>query len=187
MEGVAARSPLLFSFMDRCWILLGMMGAGKSSVGRALSELSGRPFEDTDQMLQRRFGRAIHQIFSIYGEDCFRQHENSVLRALEPSPIILATGGGIVVREENWVELRRLGITIYLKSSLESITNRLEHSKKVRPLLQAEDWRERVRTILESRSHLYERADLLVDLEGLNQTQAAEKVLQAVEESGASS
>lgn len=171
-----------FSVMGRCWILLGMMGAGKSSVGRALAELTGRPFEDTDQLLQRRFGRAVHQIFSVYGEECFRQHENSILKSLEPSEIVLATGGGIVTQEANWLEMKRLGTTIYLKSSLENIIQRLERSKKVRPLLQTENWQERVETILKAREHLYERADLAIDVDDVEQRGAALKVLEALKE-----
>jgi shikimate kinase len=172
--------------MGSCWILLGMMGAGKSSVGRALAELTGRAFEDTDQLLQRRFGRAVHQIFSIYGEECFRQHENSILKSLEPSEIILATGGGIVTQESNWIELKRLGTTIYLKSSLEHIIHRLEHSKKVRPLLQTENWKERVETIFQARQHLYERADLTLELDGVDQKEAAAKIIEALQESNGS-
>src|SRR5690349_9779443 len=107
--------------MERCWILLGMMGAGKSAVGRALAELSGREFVDTDLLLQQRLGRPISQLFAVYGEDAFRDHETSILRSLEPLPVVLATGGGIVVREENWSELRRLGTTIYLRATPETI------------------------------------------------------------------
>ena len=116
--------------MERCWILLGMMGAGKSSVGRALAELSGREFVDTDILLQHRFGRPVHQIFEVYGEDAFRHHETSVLRSLEPSSIVLATGGGIVTRESNWSELGRLGATIYLNAGLSTLLSRLEASKE---------------------------------------------------------
>ena len=78
--------------MERCWILVGMMGAGKTSVGRALAERSGRPFRDTDLMLQTRFGRPVSQIFRVYGESTFRDHETSILRSLEPEACILSTG-----------------------------------------------------------------------------------------------
>jgi shikimate kinase len=151
--------------MDHCWILIGMMGAGKSSVGRALAELSGREFLDTDLMLQNRLGRPIPQIFQVYGEDAFRDHETSILRSLQPTPAILSTGGGIVLREANWVEMRRLGLTIYLKAAPEILIARLEASKKKRPLLQVEEWPERVRELLERRAALYEKADVTVELD----------------------
>ena len=113
-------------------------------------------------------------------EECFRQHENSILKSLEPSEIVLATGGGIVTQEANWPELRRLGTTIYLKSSLENIVDRLERSKKVRPLLQTENWKERVETIFTARKHLYERADLTFDVDGMDQQEAAGKIVETL-------
>lgn len=159
-----------------------MMGAGKSSVGRALAELSGREFVDTDLLLQHRFGRPVHQIFSLYGEDAFRHHETSVLKSLTPSPIVLATGGGIVSREANWVELRRLGRTIYLDAGLDTLLRRLEASKKKRPLLQAEEWPERVQTLLEQRRPLYDRADLRIEVDSEDIRVLAGRVLQAIQE-----
>jgi shikimate kinase len=159
-----------------------MMGAGKSSVGRALAELSGREFVDTDILLQHRFGRPVHQIFSLYGEDAFRHHETSVLRSLEPSPVVLATGGGIVTREANWTELRRLGTTIYLNAALDTLVARLEASKKKRPLLMAEEWPERVEKILEQRRKLYEQADLTIQVESEDVKSLAERVFEAVRE-----
>src|SRR5688572_5498908 len=142
--------------MDRCWILLGMMGAGKSSVGKALARLSGRDFVDTDGLLQQRFGRAVTQIFKIYGEDTFRAHETSVLKTLEPGAVVVATGGGIVIREANWTEMHRLGTTVYLHVSEELLLDRLAVSKKKRPLLEVEDWQGRVEQLLEKRRELYQ-------------------------------
>ena len=170
--------------MDQCWILLGMMGAGKSSVGRALAELSGREFVDTDILLQHRFGRPVHQIFSVYGEDAFRHHETSVLKSLEPAAVVLATGGGIVTREANWVELRRLGKTIYLNASLDTLVARLEASKKKRPLLMTEAWPERVESLLEQRRTLYEQADIVVEVDSEDVRGLAGRVLQAIEDEG---
>ncbi len=153
-----------------------MMGAGKSSVGRALAELSQREFVDTDLLLQARLGRPIPQIFQIYGEDAFRDHETSVLRSLQPSPIVLATGGGIVMREANWAELRRLGTTIYLQASPETLIARLEVSKKRRPLLQVEEWPDRVTDLLAKRVDLYRKADVTVTMDGHDVQSAAESV-----------
>jgi shikimate kinase len=167
--------------MDRCWILLGMMGAGKSSIGRALAELSGREFIDTDLLLQSRLGRPIPQIFQIYGEPTFRDHESSILRSLEPQPAVLATGGGIVLREENWVELRRLGTTIFLDASAETITDRLARSKKKRPLLQVDDWPDRVKILLEQRLPLYRNADIVVPVDDVDLEVGAQRVLDAIQ------
>jgi len=151
--------------MGKAWILVGMMGAGKSSVGRHLSELSGREFRDTDLLLQNRFGRTISQIFQLYGEATFRAHETSVLQTLEPEPIVLATGGGIVMKPENWAELRRLGITCFLNASASVLHERLEASKKKRPLLETENWEQKVTDLLDARMPLYMQADFTLNVD----------------------
>ncbi len=166
--------------MDRCWILLGMMGAGKSALGRGLAEASGRKFKDTDILLQNRFGRPVSQIFQIYGEATFRDHETSILRSLEPGPYILATGGGIVLRESNWDELRRLGTTVFLRATPETLIDRLENSKKRRPLLQTENWQDKALDILEARLPIYEQADLTFHVDGLELATAPTMLLEAI-------
>jgi shikimate kinase len=167
--------------MERSWILLGMMGAGKSSVGRALSELSGRTFQDTDLLLQYRLGRPVSQLFALYGEQAFRDHETKLLSDRQPCLEVLATGGGIIVREENWVHLRRLGHTIYLKAEFSTLRDRLEHSKKKRPLLEVEGWEERLRELLQARLPLYQRADFVVDVDGLEIYEAAAAIYKVIE------
>ena len=157
-----------------------MMGAGKSSIGRALAELTGRTFVDTDLVLQQRLGRSISQIFQIYGEDAFRDHEASVMRSLEPSLSVLSTGGGIVLRDENWAEFQRLGLTIFLDASIETIIERLTVSKKKRPLLQVDDWESRTKAIWESRVEIYRRADVTVRVDDVDLSNGAERVLAAI-------
>jgi shikimate kinase len=157
-----------------------MMGAGKSSVGRALAERSDRVFQDTDLLLQNRLGRSISQMFVRYGEDAFRDHETSLLRSLEPTASVLATGGGIVCREENWEEMRRLGATIYLRAMPDTLLTRLEQSKKKRPLLETEEWELRLRALLEGRLPLYSQADIAVDVDNLSIEEVAEAVLEKI-------
>jgi shikimate kinase len=170
--------------MERCWILIGMMGVGKSAVGRELAVRTGREFIDTDLLLQNRLGRPVSQLFHIYGESAFRDHESSLLRTLEPSSSILSTGGGIVVRPENWAELRRLGIVIYLRASEQEIIDRLTTSKKRRPLLEVENWEERLRNLLAQREPIYQQADVVVQLAGDGIEDAANRVLAAIGEVG---
>lgn len=157
-----------------------MMGAGKSSIGRSLSDLAGREFFDTDILMQSRLGRPIPQIFRVYGEETFRDHESSILRSLNPSPIVLATGGGIVLREENWVELRRLGTTIFLDASPEVLKERLSKSHKKRPILDVQDWEIQLEKILNSRLDLYRRADIVVEVDNLALEDGAQRVLTAI-------
>ena len=168
--------------MDRAWILLGMMGAGKSAVGRAIAESSGRDFRDTDALLQARLGRPISQIFSIYGEHMFRDHETSLLKDMEPGPFVLSTGGGIVVRPENMDHLKRLGTTMYLSTPIDVLVKRLEVSKKKRPLLDTDNWQERVQLLLEQRLPMYTSADIILEDDGLDIAATAERAIKAFQE-----
>lgn len=148
---------------DEYFVLVGMMGSGKTTLGRALAERLDVPFEDTDRMLEFRLGRSIPSLFKVYGESAFRDHETSLLRSLEPKTGVLSTGGGIVVREENWKELRRLGKTIYLDVPFEVLKERLRTAKRPRPLLQHPDWEDRLKQLLEDRIPLYRKADVVLE------------------------
>ena len=166
--------------MDKGWILIGMMGAGKTSLGREISAQTGRQHFDTDHMLQQRLGRPIPQLFKIYGEATFRDHETSILKSIDAGLIVLSTGGGIVLREKNWPELHRLGIIIYVKVHVDDLTARLTASKKKRPLLQVDNWEERVAEILIERQSLYEQADITVDITGMDVETAAALVIERI-------
>jgi len=161
-----------------------MMGAGKSSIGRALADEYDRQFVDTDQLIQQRLGRSIAQIFQLYGEEAFRAHETSVLKSLSPGSSVLSTGGGIVTISENWPVLRSLGPTIYLKASPETLIARLEQSKKKRPLLNVEDWEAQLRSLLSRREQLYEQADITVEVDADDLVDGALRVHSALEKAG---
>lgn len=157
-------------------ILVGMMGSGKSTVGRALADLLNYPFQDTDQMLEFRLGRQIPQLFELYGEDAFRYHETSILKSLEPDERVLATGGGIVLRDENWEEFRRLGRTVFLDVSVELLADRLEKSNRKRPLLQTENWIQKLKDLYSFRRPLYEKADLRIIIDERPIDEVAERI-----------
>lgn len=158
-----------------------MMGAGKSTMGRALAAKSGREFLDTDQLLQSRFGRPVSEIFRIYGEAAFRDHETSILKTLQPGATVLATGGGIVIREANWVEMRRLGTTLFLDVEPQKLKQRLQRSKKKRPLLAAEDWEERFELLMIQRKELYEQADFTVQVAEEEADEVSDRLLSVLE------
>src|SRR5688572_21632380 len=162
--------------MASAWILVGMMGSGKSTVGRLLAERASRRFLDTDQLVVHRLGRPVHQLFSVYGQEAFRDHESSILKSLQPDDYVLATGGGIVLRQANWKELKRLGVVAFLDLPLEILAQRLERSAKRRPLLEVEDWEGRLAEIFEERRPLYEKADLCLKLESEDLDEAAAKL-----------
>lgn len=158
-------------------ILLGMMGSGKTTLGRRAAELASLPFEDTDLVLVRRLGRPIHQLFQLYGEEAFRRHETKVLEDMAPAQGILSTGGGIVVKPENWAHLQRLGTTIYLDVPIELLIQRLETAKKRRPLLEVDGWEDRLAQLLEARRPQYLRADHRLEVREEPIDDAADRIL----------
>jgi len=166
--------------MDGAWILLGMMGAGKSTVGRALADALMLPFRDTDSILQYKLGRPIQQLFSLYGESTFRQHETAILQSLDREPGVLATGGGIVLAEANWTEFARLGTTIFLDIKPEKLIERLQQSKRKRPLLLAEAWESKFMDIYETRYPIYRRADIHFPLDPTSLEEAVEALAKKV-------
>ena len=143
--------------------LVGMMGAGKTTVGKLLAQHSGKTFVDSDEEIQRRTGVTIPHIFDVEGEAGFRQREANVIQALvKLDNIVLATGGGAVLSEQNRDALRCNGIVVYLKSSVHDLWQRTRHDHN-RPLLQTADPRARLKDLYEQRDPLYTQvADLIV-------------------------
>ncbi|MDZ7925423.1 MAG: shikimate kinase AroK [Marinagarivorans sp.] len=151
-------------------VLIGPMGAGKSTVGRLLASRLGFSFVDTDTVIEDRTGADIPWIFDVEGEDGFRLRETSVLNDLleERSPMVIATGGGIVMRDENIALLKKLGTVFFLQASLEQLVARTSKDKK-RPLLQVNNPKAKIQELLELRAPLYERAShvsIMTDVRG---------------------
>ncbi|MBI4191354.1 MAG: shikimate kinase [Betaproteobacteria bacterium] len=144
--------------------LVGLMGAGKTSVGRLLAKRCNKTFYDCDQEIERRTGVKIRVIFDIEGEEGFRARESAVLHELAAlHDIVLATGGGAVVREENRRALRQNGTVVYLRASLDDLWQRTRHDRN-RPLLQTADPRARLEQLFAQRDPLYQEvATLIVD------------------------
>ena len=144
--------------------LVGMMGAGKTSVGRVLAKRLQKTFCDSDHVIEDRTGVKIPVIFEIEGEAGFRGRESAVVDELTAlRDIVLATGGGVVLTEKNRDVLRTRGTVVYLRASVRDLLNRTRHDKN-RPLLQAADPRARLTELYEIRDPLYrEVAHLTVD------------------------
>lgn len=161
--------------------IVGMMGSGKSTVGRRLAKLMGLDFVDADGAIEERAGADISWIFDVEGEDGFRQREEQVLDALSQRPgIVLATGGGAVLREANRCRLRERGVVVYLRGSVDIIVARTRHDRR-RPLLQGVDARQRLADLLRQRTPLYEKvAHVVVDTDEGSAQRVAERVLEAV-------
>lgn len=144
--------------------LVGLMGAGKTSVGRLLAKRFDKTFYDCDHEIERRTGVKIPVIFDIEGEAGFRAREAAVLCELAVlHDIVLATGGGVVVREENRRVLTQNGTIVYLRAALDDLWQRTRHDRN-RPLLQTADPRAKLEQLFVQRDPLYQEvATLVVD------------------------
>lgn len=135
--------------------LVGPMGAGKSTVGKQLAKSLGREFYDSDKELEKRTGVSISWIFEMEGEEGFRAREQKIIDELTGlKDIVLATGGGVVLAEENRRVLRSRGHVVYLSASVEQLLRRTSKDKS-RPLLQTDNPKQRIREILAQREALY--------------------------------
>jgi shikimate kinase len=162
-------------------ILIGPMGAGKTTIGRQLAKKLSVSFYDSDHEIEERTGVKISLIFEIEGEEGFRRRETQVLRELsQMNNIVLSTGGGAVTQAENREVLKNNGYIIYLKSSPEMLLKRTANDKR-RPLLQGENRLEQIRNILIEREPAYiEMADEIIDSEKMSIKQIIQKVLEQV-------
>ena len=145
------------------------MGTGKSTVGKKLAKKSSQQFYDCDHEIEERTGVKINLIFEIEGEAGFRKRESQLLDELTSMlNIVLATGGGAVLNEENRERLTTRGFVVYLKSNIDQLLKRTSRDTK-RPLLQNEDPEAVLKKLLDKRGPLYEElADLVIDTAGLS-------------------
>ncbi|HSY26674.1 MAG TPA: shikimate kinase AroK, partial [Burkholderiaceae bacterium] len=165
-------------------ILVGLMGAGKTTVGRALAKKLNKRFIDSDHEIEARTGASIPLIFEIEGEENFRQREAEVIRDLTAQQgIVLATGGGAVLRKENRDALKAGGTVIYLRTSVNHILQRTSRDKN-RPLLQTANPRKRLEELTSEREPLYcEIADFIVETGWPNIPSLVQTILTQLEDS----
>ncbi len=160
-------------------ILTGFMGAGKTTVGKALSSLMSRPLLDTDQLIEAQAGMSVSRIFEVCGEEEFRRLETETIRTIldRKEAVVLSVGGGLPLREENRLLLRQAGQVVYLRVKPQTVLTRLK-GDTTRPLLQGGDVEEKVRNLLTLRGPVYEEgAHLIVDVDGKTPQQIGEEIL----------
>jgi shikimate kinase len=164
-------------------VLIGFMGAGKSSVGRFLERRTGLVRLDTDEIVSSKFGLSISDIFSKHGEQRFRDAETEALRELSPDPpSIIVTGGGIVMRQENVDILKRLGTIVWLDGNEKKLFQRASRRGE-RPLLQTENPQKSFSDLLRKRRPLYKNAaGFRVDTSSLSHEEVTETILRRIEE-----
>lgn len=160
-----AKAPQVFD-LHKTVVLVGMMGAGKTAVGRALAARLGVPFLDSDSEIELAANMTIPEIFERDGEAFFRDKESQVIgRLLDEQQGILSTGGGAFLSERNRQMISDRGASVWLRADLEVLWNRVRH-KDTRPLLRTADPHATLRTLYESRVPIYAQADLVVDSDG---------------------
>jgi shikimate kinase len=159
----ASAAAILGLLGQRSIVLVGMMGVGKSSIGRRLAARLGVPFVDADSEIETAAGMSIPDIFARHGEAYFRNGEARVIaRLLEPGPQVLASGGGAVMNADTRAVIKAKGVSIWLKAEFDVLMRRIAKRKHERPMLQTDDPAETLRQLLIAREPFYALADLTV-------------------------
>ena len=143
--------------------LVGMMGSGKSAVGKAVSSALSVPFNDADDEIEHAARLSISEIFERHGEKFFRDKENQVVtRLLKGPPSILATGGGAFINKNIRSSIKNYGVSVWLNADIETLWNRVKH-KKSRPLLRTKNPKETLTNIYKDRLDIYSKAEITIN------------------------
>ena len=145
-------------------ILVGLMGSGKTTIGKQLSKSMKREFLDTDHAIEEKTGVDVSTIFELEGEEGFRSREHNFLKDLKDSQkLVIATGGGIVINIENRDLLKKLGCVVYLRSNIKNLVSRLKDDK-TRPLIQSVNLSQKINDLFKERDPLYSAvADYIIE------------------------
>lgn len=159
--------------------LIGMMGSGKTSTGKALAKLIGIAFADLDEEIEHQTHLSVNEIFSKKGEPYFRTQEKKILNeTAKQNNLVVATGGGIVLDPENVEKMKKTGRIIYLSASFETLWNRVQH-KMDRPLLAVKDPKATLHQLFQIRSPLYENStEERIETDGLTPEAVAKKIFE---------
>lgn len=160
--GASQEAEIISALGTRSVVLVGMMGSGKSTIGRRLSARLHLPFLDADTEIEAAAGMSIPDIFETHGEPHFRDGEARVIaRLLDGGPTVIATGGGAFMREETRNRIRDKAVSLWLKADADIIMKRVKR-RADRPLLQTADPAATVGRLIEEREPTYQRADLTI-------------------------
>lgn len=175
-----AETPL--PLRKRSLVLVGLMGAGKSTVGRRLASQMGMPFSDADSEIERAAGQTIQEIFDAHGEDYFRDGERRVIqRLLSGDRIVLATGGGAFMNDETRALIQERAISVWLKADYELLMSRVLR-RNHRPLLKKGDPYEIMRRLMDERYPVYAQSDITVETQDGPHSQTVTRILDALED-----
>jgi shikimate kinase len=170
--------------LKRTVALIGMMGAGKSSIGRRLAGRLGAPFHDADSEIEAAAGCTINEIFARLGEAEFRNGERRViLRLLDQPPHVLATGGGAILDATTRARIAQNAVSVWLRAPLDLLLARVRR-RDTRPLLKSGNAREKLERILAEREPFYAQANVVIDAANGPHAVAVERILTALAEMG---
>lgn len=167
-------------------VLVGLMGAGKSSVGRILATKLDLPFFDSDEEVEAAAGCSIEDIFEIYGEAAFRDVEERVLeRLLKGGPMVISSGGGAYMNERTRARIAEAAIAVWLRADLAVLERRTRRRSAGRPLLKGVNLRAKLDQLIKVRYPVYELADIIVDSVDETPEKTADKIISRLNEDGA--
>lgn len=167
---------------DRSIVLIGLMGAGKTSVGRRLASALNLPFMDADEEIERAAGRTVSEIFEDFGEAEFRDGERRVIARLleEDGPIVLALGGGAFTSADTRQAVKARAISIWLQADIDTLMERVLR-RDTRPLLRTEDPRQVMENLLETRTPAYSEAMIHIDASSSTHQATVQSILEALD------
>lgn len=179
-----SRANRILSQLDgRSIVFLGMMGCGKSAIGKMVARRLGLEFVDADTEIELAAGRAVADIFAEYGEEEFRRLEEKVIsRVLENGPVLLALGGGAFMAEPTRDIIAKHGLSVWLKADLELLLERVGRRPNKRPLLKNGNPREILSNLLEIREPVYAKAELHIESKGGTKSDMRNIVMDALDE-----
>ncbi|MCX7910879.1 MAG: shikimate kinase [Endomicrobia bacterium] len=164
-------------------VLTGFMCTGKTSVGMKLKEILNYDYYDTDELIQKKMGLTISEIFRIFGESYFRDIESKVVKEVSKNDkSIISTGGGVVLRKENMENLRKNGIIINLSAKPETIYERLKKQPGIRPLLDKPNPLQEIRKLLKQREKYYQDCDFQIQTDNISVEKVAYKILECIKD-----
>ena len=165
---------------DRPIVLIGMMGAGKTTVGRRLAARLGRHFVDSDEEVEKAAGMSIEDIFAAHGEADFRAGEVKVIaRLLKEGGIVLGTGGGAFMNAETRAFIKQLAVSVWIKADFDLLFQRVSRRSN-RPLLKTANPRETLQKLIDARYPTYAEADITITSRDVPQDQVASEVIDAI-------
>ena len=176
------RKPAILLHIDRPIALVGMMGAGKTTVGRRLATALNLPFHDADSEIEQAAGMSVADLFARHGEESFRRGEAQVIeRLLIGPPIVLATGGGALLHAETRALVKDRAISVWIRANVDTLVKRAT-KRATRPLLKDGDPKEIIAGLLEARTPLYAASDIAIDSNVGSHARTVATIIEALSE-----